>query len=273
LWVAPLTWVLAGLSLVGVRRKDVSFWKASLLTIFLTGLALTMSLTLMFLFSRAAQASYLIIMFLLFARLAWKQRWLIIVGIIGVIAIGWFLASSPEYQLRVEQFLLTISGETTGGSTAVESLTGRNEIWNRAYYTIRDFPLTGVGMNNFPAVMTKYFPAFAIRNTSDVTHAHNQLLIIGTDLGVPGIIAYVALMLGILLMLWQSWRRAPRLWDKMLVIGFAASLTAFELFGLFDGIGLGEKPAVFFWFLLGLSGGLFHLIHQPTLPKSTILPK
>jgi putative inorganic carbon (HCO3(-)) transporter len=128
-------------------------------------------------------------------------------------------------------------------------------------------------MNNFPAVMTKYFPAFAIRNTSDVTHAHNQLLIIGTDLGVPGIIAYVALMLGILLMLWQSWRRAPRLWDKMLVIGFAASLTAFELFGLFDGIGLGEKPAVFFWFLLGLSGGLFHLIHQPTLPKSTILPK
>jgi hypothetical protein len=42
---------------------------------------------------------------------------------------------------------------------------------------------------------------------------------------------------------------------------------AFELFGIFDGIGLGEKPAIFFWFLMGLSAGLHTFVHSSMLSK------
>jgi putative inorganic carbon (HCO3(-)) transporter len=272
LWVAPLTWVLAVMGLSGFR-KMVPGWLSAVLAVILLALALLMSLTLMFLFSRAAQASFLAIMAILFGLLAGRQRWLIIVGLVSLIVVGWMLASSPELQVRVEQLVLTISGETTGGSTAVESFSGRIEIWERAYYTVRDFPITGIGMNKFPDVMLTYYPPITFRIINDITHPHNQLLIVGTDLGLPGMIAYIALMVGVGWMLWQCWRHASQPGEKMLALGFAASLLAFELFGLFDGIGLGEKPAVFFWFLLGLSGGLHNRIHQPTLSKSTILPK
>ncbi len=272
LWVVPLIWVLAVVKLGEFVTARSGWVSASLGAIFL-GLALLMSLTLMFLFSRASQASLLITLSLLAGILTWKHRWFALVIIVTVLLGGGLLIASEETQIRVQQLFLTISGETTGGSTAVESLSGRAEIWERAYYTVRDFPITGTGMNNFPAVMLTYFPPIAFNNTSDITHAHNQLLIVGTDLGFPGMIAYAALMIGIAWMLWKSWRQATKLADKMLALGFAASLLAFELFGLFDGIGLGEKPAIFFWFLLGLSGSLYTLIQQPTLSKSAILTK
>jgi putative inorganic carbon (HCO3(-)) transporter len=129
-----------------------------------------------------------------------------------------------------------------------------------------------MGMNNFQEVMLTYYPPVTFRSASDITHAHNQLLIVGTDLGLPGLIAYVALMIGVGIMLWQSWRQAAERPEKILALGFAASLLAFELFGLFDGIGLGEKPAVFFWFLLGLSAALYRLSavgSQYKIPEET----
>ncbi len=272
LWVAPLTWVLAVTRLAG-EREILPGWLSAVLTPALMLLALSMSLVLTFLFSRAAQAGFLVTMILLFGLLAWRHRWLIGVAVVVLMAGGWFLASSDEYRLRVQQFVLTVVGETTGGSTAVESFSGRTAVWERAIYAVRDFPLTGMGMNNFPAVMLTFYPPIAFRNASDITHAHNQLLIMGTDLGLPGLIAYAALLLGMGVMLWQCWRQGSKRPEGLLALGFGASLLAFELFGLFDGIGLGEKPAVFFWFLMGLSGALYHLVQSSTLPKSAILTK
>ena len=271
LWIAPLTWVLAVTRLAG-DRKTFPGWLSAVLTIALILLALLMSLTLLFLFSRAAQVSFLVIMALLYGLLAWKHKWLFVVAVLVVLAGGGFLASSETYRLRAQQFFLTISGETTGGSTAVESFSGRTEVWERAFYTLRDFPITGMGMNNFQEVMLTYYPPVTFRSASDITHAHNQLLIVGTDLGLPGLIAYLALMIGVGTMLWQSWRQAAERPEKILALGFAASLLAFELFGLFDGIGLGEKPAVFFWFLLGLSAALYRLSavgSQYKIPEET----
>jgi putative inorganic carbon (HCO3(-)) transporter len=250
----------------GIRKK-LPGWLTVIWALILITAASMMSLTLMLLFSRAAQAAFLAIMLLLFGVLALKQRWVFILGIVLLIAGAVFLASSEESQLRLEQLVITIGGETTGGSTAVESFSGRTKTWERAYYAIRDFPLTGMGMNNFPEVISTFYPLIDFRNASDITHAHNHFLIIGTDLGLPGIIAYAALMLGLGRILWRSWRRAAEPGDKILVVGFGASLLAFELFGLFDGIGLGEKPTIFFWFLLGMTGSLFELVRQTSTSR------
>lgn len=258
LWVAPLTWVLAVTGMAG-DRETFPGWLAAVLTILFITLALLMSLTLTFLFSRAAQVSFFVIMVLLYGLLAWKHKWLFVVAALVILAGSLFLASSETYRLRATQFLLILSGETTSGSTPLEAFSGRTEVWERAFYTVRDFPLTGVGLNNFQEVMLTYYPPLTFRSAEDITHAHNQLLIVGTDLGLPGLIAYIALMLGTATMLWQSWRRAAQRPQKILALGFGASLLAFQIFGLFDGIGLGEKPAVFFWFLTGLSAALHNL--------------
>jgi O-antigen ligase len=189
-----------------------------------------------------------------------------------ILGIG-FLLSSEEYFLRVDQYAKAVYGETTSGSTPIEAFSGRTAIWERAIHTVRDFPITGMGLNTFPQAMITFYPPLTFRNATDITHAHNQLLIVGTDLGIPGLITYLALLIGMGIMLWQSWQHSQHGPEKMLAVGFAASLLAFELFGLFDGIGLGEKPSIFFWFLLGLAAGLHRLVHAPTLPKLTNLRK
>src|SRR6185295_2259207 len=68
-----------------------------------------------------------------------------------------------------------------------DSLTGRFDIWKSALDIIRDYPLTGVGLNNFrnDEVRQRY-PVTTFKQPI-LPHTHNELLQFGTDMGVPGL--------------------------------------------------------------------------------------
>ena len=70
-----------------------------------------------------------------------------------------------------------------------------------------------------------------------ITHAHNELLQVAIDLGIPGFVAYVALLAG-------------------LNLGLGASMLAHQVFGLTDAFLLGTKPGVVMWMIMGLITGL-----------------
>jgi putative inorganic carbon (HCO3(-)) transporter len=89
----------------------------------------------------------------------------------------------------------------------------------------------------------------------DIAHAHNQFLQVGVDLGIPGLIAYIAIWLGLVGMLQQSWQLANEPLSRLFIVGFTASLVASFVFGLTDTVALGAKPGFMFWFLLGLITG------------------
>ncbi len=176
----------------------------------------------------------------------------------------------------------------TADST-VTSAQERLEVWSRAIYGIQDFPLTGMGMNTFRYVVHVLYPIFSFPPDIDIGHAHNEFLQAALDLGLPGLVAFVALYLGAFGMLWRIWLGAhvdlvtlksdtqlvrPDSWAEqmlrvleippvafpglagLLALALGGGLLAHLIWGLTDAMALGARPGFLFWILLGLISGL-----------------
>jgi putative inorganic carbon (HCO3(-)) transporter len=151
---------------------------------------------------------------------------------------------------------------------AATLLTGRAEIWQRALFGLQDFPVTGFGLNMFRSVVPRLYPLSPIGPDPDIGHAHNELLQAGLDLGLPGLMAFVALNVGGLAMLQRigtqgririDLKRNRHIFidSRYLIIGLGGGLLAHWIYGLTDAVALGAKPGFLFWMLLGLIGGLY----------------
>ena len=121
---------------------------------------------------------------------------------------------------------------------------------------LQDFPYTGVGLNMFPRVLQVLYPPFSFSPDTLVPHAHNQLLQVGVDLGIPGLVAYIALIVCFFVstarvMLWSAHPQR-----RALAGGLVFGMLAFQTFGLFDAIALGSEPDLIFWIALALSASL-----------------
>jgi putative inorganic carbon (HCO3(-)) transporter len=135
------------------------------------------------------------------------------------------------------------------------SLSGRPEIWSRAFYAIQDFPFTGAGLGTFRRVVNLLYPLFTISPTYDIAHAHDIFLQVALDLGLPGLIAYLACLWIAFVVAWHGARRSAGA-VRSLALGLLAGLLALHVYGLTDAIALGAKPGVAFWLALGLIAAL-----------------
>jgi len=140
----------------------------------------------------------------------------------------------------------------TNEGTALTTVAGRMEVWSRALYGIQDFPFTGMGMNTFRRIVPVLYPLFTVSPDVDIAHAHNHLLQAALDLGVPGLIAYLALWLLAVVMIVQIWRSRAPAGQRVLALGISAGLLAYFVYGLSDVVALGAKPGVVWWWLLAL---------------------
>ena len=129
----------------------------------------------------------------------------------------------------------------------------RTELWSRAIMAIHDFPFTGVGMNNFRRVMPVLYPVASMAPDVDIAHAHNHLLHAGAELGLVGLVGYLALWLGIAALLFTTIRSSLRWQTRWLAGGLAAAFVASFMFGMADTIALGAKIGLFFWVALALA--------------------
>lgn len=152
--------------------------------------------------------------------------------------------------------LLGVSDVASLAEPATLGLDSRIEIWQRAIYLIQDFPLTGAGMNTFDPVVRRLYPLFIAGPDSPINHAHNHLLQAGVDLGIPGLIAYLAIWFGAAAMLRDVWRAASNPWYRALTLAFAAALLGHFIWGLAEAIPLGGRPGFIFWYLLALLAAL-----------------
>ncbi len=144
----------------------------------------------------------------------------------------------------------------TAGQTAGEiSLSGRPEIWSRALYAIQDFSFTGTGLGTFRRVVNLLYPLFTISPDTDIAHAHNIFLQVALDLGLPGLIAYLACLWIAIAVAWGTAKRSSGAL-RGVALGLLAGLIALHIYGLTDAIALGAKPGVSFWMALGLIAAL-----------------
>lgn len=278
LWVAPVALATAVATLTHGRalRQQMPAWLRwpFLGLAWLTAVATTAVLVLTQ--SRGGLAGLAMgvgVMLYAVVRRPWRN-WLLGGG--GVAGTAVLLALWQMADLR--QQLLDAVGLSLDPSTVdnLGTLNGRLEIWSRALYAIQDFPITGMGMNNFRVLVHVLYPLFTIPPTVDIAHAHNQFLQAALDLGLPGAIAYVALWLVASGMVWRvvqaSTGDAKRVWDRTLALGFAGLLAASFFYGLFDAVTLGAKPGFIWWFALGLLAALHHHACRPPDQHGRHLP-
>jgi putative inorganic carbon (HCO3(-)) transporter len=84
--------------------------------------------------------------------------------------------------------------EAIGYQDAAINWERRIAIWSRALYVIRDFPITGIGMNTFPQVVDTRYPLFSVGSAAVVSHTHNLFLQVAVDLGILGLVAFLAIL-------------------------------------------------------------------------------
>ena len=178
---------------------------------------------------------------------AWRGRWT-----------GWLVGAAAIGALAVV-VAASIPAVASAADVPLRAALGnREEIWLRALYVIRDYPLTGLGLNAFRSLMPVLYPLYRTQPDFNFAHAHNQLLQAAVDLGLPGLAAYLGLWAGAAAALLAANRAAgDDAWLRTLAHGLAAGLAAHFVFGLTDAISLGAKLGVFFWFALALAASLY----------------
>lgn len=178
----------------------------------------------------------------LMVALRWRRGW-IITALVGLIGVGLLLLTGIGNAIEV-----LAAHETLGGKDV------RLEIWSRAYLMILDFPLTGVGMGLFGRVADSIFPFFLVARGS-VPHTHNLYLQLAVDLGLPGLIAWLAIFMTAVFISWKVYsygRYKHNFWVAGLGAGLLCSQLALAVHGLTDAVTWGMvRPAPLVWALWG----------------------
>ncbi len=125
----------------------------------------------------------------------------------------------------------------------------RFKTWNLAIEKISSNPIFGIGMNQF-----RKHPLLDYTRA----HAHNHLLHTATELGIPGLIAYLAILMGTGYMCFQIWRISTIEWMRMSAVGLGYGQLAHFIFGMMDSIPLGAKVGIFFWLSLALITAIYN---------------
>lgn len=151
-------------------------------------------------------------------------------------------------------------------------LVSRIEIWSRALAAISDFPLTGVSVNGFRRIIQVLYPTFLVDPGLDLGHAHNHLLQVALDLGLPGLVGYLSIWFLAGGMLVRNLRRLMQRKVEnhpyyVLTVGLSGSLIAGWIFGLLDTIALGARPGFVWWLLIAMAGGVHYLVMVQAAPS------
>jgi O-antigen ligase len=248
LWVVlPL---LAVTAIAWSKRGPQITWQGRAICIGLLFLLLLTVSTLLLTQSRFALAGAGVGAGLLLWLAAPRLRlWLALLVVLAALVVGMV---APEQ-------LTGHAADTPGsqGGTLSDSITVRVQVWQSALHAIADNPLTGMGLDNFRRLMPFRYPAAVVPDSYDIGHAHNQLLQAAVDLGLPGLVGYLALWLGAALLAVKSYLSSSDPWRRALAAGIGAALLASFLHGLTDAVALVSKPGVIFWALLAIDSALW----------------
>jgi putative inorganic carbon (HCO3(-)) transporter len=228
----PLAWLF-------FSWRSINRWQRLLAIVAVLGMSSVLFLTK----SRGAWMAFAIaLVFMILLR--WRWGWVSILvgglaGGIGVYILGF--NTLIDFLLR---------SDTIGG------VDGRIEVWSRAIYMIQDFPFTGIGMGTFTKVADTLYPFFTA-SPGQVAHAHNLFLQIAVDLGIPGLIAWLAVLLLGVTQAWQVYRLGKGVEDAFttgLGAGLLVSQLALIVHGMTDAVTWGMvKPAPLVWVVWGLA--------------------
>lgn len=186
-----------------------------------------------------------------------------LVQTVGGIAVLWLLAGG--WRTFLEFFVFDDKGQRL---TVYTFLTGRPHIWLRHAQAVADMPFTGVGLGASEKVVAELYPLSRFEPRVRVEDAHNLFLHIASELGLPSLLALLTLLTVAAWRLLDAWRRVPEGRHRARVLGMAAGLSAYLIYGSVDVVAFGQIGSLPFWCLLGLA-----CRPSPCAEASTLRPR
>ncbi len=217
-------------------RRPLRRWKAVGIAL-LWGLVAAESLVLLYTQSRGGIIGLAAAM--LVVAIARDRRWLWILPLVAA-TVGGAIAF-----YGIQPFLDLLPADA--GSGAMTSGAGRLELASRGLYMIQDFAFTGIGLGTFPSVLSLLYPLFLISPEAHIPHAHNIYLQAGIEHGIPGLIAFLAMLILLATMGVQAVRWSREQWWEPLAVGLLAGLVAFLVHGLVDVITSSPRVQLLVW--------------------------
>lgn len=129
----------------------------------------------------------------------------------------------------------------------------RYGLWSTGVTAVQRHPLLGIGMDRL-----RYDSGIGY----EFAHAHNQLILTAAELGIPGLVAYLAILIGAGRMCLDVSKKAKAAWMRDAARGLGAGQLAFLIFGMGDAIPLGGKYGVFFWVSLALIAAMYNYVDR-----------
>jgi putative inorganic carbon (HCO3(-)) transporter len=185
--------------------------------------------------------------------LSGRRRWAIALTIVAVLVIIW-LTTRPLAE-AVEGL------DATQVALDPSTWSFRQRVWQTAINIIGDYAFSGVGAGTFNDVAILFYGFDSHNNPG----AHNLFLQAGVDLGIPGLISFLSVLL---LAIWTAIRsyrhyglpHETRM--RAIAIGGLAGLVATVAHGLVDSHTWGSKGAFIPWTVIGLVIALYSLAIQ-----------
>jgi O-antigen ligase len=233
--IIPLYLVLIFLCFKLMKQKHFAYKNTLNLILLLLGFFATTGILLLTQ-SRGSWIGLLISCLILFILAQKRKKW-------GILLIFFFLA--------IFLIFLGFNKIQLNAKEAKGKIISRMQLWNLAIETIGEHPIFGIGMNY-------------IRKNPQVryeqAHVHNHLLNTAAELGIPALIAYLAILIGAGFMSYQIWHKSHVSWMKMTALGLGCGQLAQFIFGMGDSIPLGSKVGIFFWFSLALIAAMYNFM-------------
>jgi putative inorganic carbon (HCO3(-)) transporter len=173
----------------------------------------------------------------------WRSRW--VLASLPILFTGVLWAVGHFGAQQVAEFLLVTDTTVTAA--------GRSELWRRAIYMLQDFPYTGIGLATFSRVMPALYPTSLIGPDAEVPHAHSLYLQMGIDLGIPGLVAGMALLSVFLLIGISAMQHARHTQWEGVAVGAVGGFIVYLVHGLVDNITFSAKPGIVIWAIIGLA--------------------
>ncbi len=217
--------------------------------------ALVMTLVILLTKSRGTWIA-LIAVAILIILLRWRINWIVIILGTGILVVSILLMGFTDFI------------EILTANDALIGIEGRIDIWSRAVFMIQDFPITGVGLGTFMDLADNLYRLFLFP-PGKIIHAHNLFLQIAVDIGLPGLIAWIAIFLSICLINWQIFQHGVNQRNSIksgLGVGLLGSSLAFAVHGMTDAVTWGFiRTAPLVWAMWGVSLAIYFIGHMPTI--------
>ena len=215
-------------------KKRMFFFVLMFLVVVLMGIVLYVSQ------SVGAWIALILTMILIYTFVKAKRKSFSIVLSVLFLIIAFFLNSLINIQ---------VEGGKERATLGRKSLI-RMRLWSVGFEVAEKHPMTGIGMN-----MLRRSDKISYKTA----HSHNHLIHTVAEMGIPGLAAYLAVLVGAGIMCVQVWRKGKIGWMRMCVLGLGAGQLAHFIWGMGDTITLGGKPGIVFWVSVGLIAGIYDL--------------